>query len=92
MEAVFGTLTSLRDFQELIFNGDTAVNRRPKHRWKGCDTIAGRYLEDINLSGAFMKELSIGAREFHVPPNEIPDILPQQLLMLKVAAAAMAGR
>jgi PfaB family protein len=89
MEAVFGSLTSLRDFQELIFNGDTAVNRRPKHRWKGCDTIAGRYLEDINLSGAFMRELSIGAREFHVPPNEIPDILPQQLLMLKVAAAAM---
>jgi acyl transferase domain-containing protein len=89
MEAVFGSLTSLRDFQELIFNGDTLIDRRPEHRWKGCDTIAGRFLEDKNLSGAFVKELSIAVREFHVPPNEIPDILPQQLLMLKVAATAM---
>jgi len=89
METVFGSLTSLRDFQELIFNGNTVIDSRPEHRWKGCDTIAGRYLKDLNPGGAFVKELSIAAREFHVPPNEIPDILPQQLLMLKVASAAM---
>ena len=89
METVFGSLTSLRDFQELTFNGKTDIDRRPEHRWKGCDRIAGHYLEDLSLSGAFVKELSIGAREFHLPPNEIPEILPQQLLMLKVASAAM---
>jgi PfaB family protein len=89
MEAVFGTLTSLRDFQELIFKGGNVIDSRPEHRWKGCDAIAGRYLEDLNLIGAFVKELSIAAREFHLPPKEIPEILPQQLLMLKVASTAM---
>jgi len=89
MEAVFGSLTSLRGFQELIFRGNTIIDERPEHRWKGCDRIAGRYLEDLSLTGAFVKELSIAAGEFHVPPKEIPEILPQQLLMLKVASAAM---
>ncbi len=89
LEAAFGSLTSLRGFQELIFNGNTIFGSRPAHRWKGCDTIAGRYLEELNLTGAFVKELTIAAGEFHLPPKEIPQILPQQLLMLKVAAAAM---
>ena len=89
MEAVFGSLTSLREFQELIFRGDTNIDRRPEHRWKGCDPVAGRYIGNLGLTGGFMEELSIAAGEFHLPPNEIPEILPQQLLMLKVASAAL---
>ena len=89
MEAVFGSISSLRDFQELIFNGDTNIDRRPEQRWKGCDPVAGRYLENLGLTGGFMEELSIAAGEFHLPPKEIPQILPQQLLMLKVASTAL---
>jgi len=89
MEAVFGSLPSLREFQEIIFNGDTNIDRRPEHRWKECDKVAGRYLENFELTGGFMEELSIAPGEFHIPPKEIPDILPQQLLMLKVAATAL---
>ena len=89
MAAVFGSMTSLRDFQELIFNGKTDINRRPEQRWKGCDTLAGRHLAGTELTGGFIKELSIAAGQFHLPPNEIPQILPQQLLMLKVAADAL---
>ena len=36
-----------------------------------------------------MNELSLNLREFRMPPNEIPDILLQHLLMLKVSADAM---
>jgi len=89
MEAVFGSMTSLRAFQELIFNGDTNIDKRPEHRWRGCDPVAGRYIENLGLTGGFMEELSIAAGEFHLPPKEIPEILPQQLLMLKVASAAL---
>ena len=89
MEAVFGSLTSLRDFQELIFNGKTDFNQRSEQRWKGCDEHAGHHLSGAELTGGFIKELSIAPAEFHVPPNEIPQILPQQLLMLKVAAGAL---
>ncbi len=89
MEAVFGPLSSLRDFQELIFKGDTNIGKRPEHRWKGCDAVAGRCLADLELTGGFMEELSLAAGEFHTPPKEIPEILPQQLLMLKVASNAL---
>ena len=36
-----------------------------------------------------MNHLKIGIKEFRIPPKEIPDILPQHLLMLQVAADAM---
>ncbi|MBW2439823.1 MAG: type I polyketide synthase [Deltaproteobacteria bacterium] len=89
MATVFGSLTTLRAAQEIILNGDTHIHKRPEHRWKGCETIAESHRVNPGLTGAFVKELSIAAGEFHVPPKEIPEILPQQLLMLKVASAAM---
>jgi len=89
MEAVFGSLASLRAFQEAVLSGDTTIGERPAGRWKGCENIAARYLENLSLYGGFMDELSLDVGAFHIPPNEIPDILPQHLLMLKVAAGAM---
>ncbi len=89
MGTVFGSVTSLRDFQELIFNGKTNIKPRPGHRWKGCDRAADSVLDSQSFIGGFCRDISIAAGEFHIPPKEIPDILPQQLLMLKVAAAAM---
>ncbi len=89
MEASFGSTTSLRDFQELIFNGKSNISQRPAQRWKGCDRIAERYLNASALKGGYCNELQFAPGEFQIPPNEIPDILPQQLLMLKVAAGAM---
>jgi 3-hydroxymyristoyl/3-hydroxydecanoyl-(acyl carrier protein) dehydratase len=43
----------------------------------------------VNLTGSFMEEIVLERGEFRIPPLEIADILPQHLLMLKVAAAAM---
>ncbi len=39
--------------------------------------------------GAFLETLTVGVGEFRIAPNEIADLLPQQLLMLKAAAGAM---
>ncbi|CAB1057467.1 omega-3 polyunsaturated fatty acid synthase subunit, PfaB / omega-3 polyunsaturated fatty acid synthase subunit, PfaC [Olavius sp. associated proteobacterium Delta 1] len=89
MEASFGSATSLRDFQELIFNGNSNIGERPRQRWKGCDRVAEQHLGAHSLKGGYCHELLFATGEFHIPPNEIPDILPQQLLMLKVAAGAM---
>ena len=89
MGAAFGSLKSLKDFQEVIFKDKSIIIKRPKHRWKGCDTIAETYLDKRAAYGGFMDKLSLNAGEFRIPPSEIPDILPQQLLMLKVSAKAM---
>ena len=62
---------------------------RPHQRWKDCDKIAEHYLGQRPMPGGFIQELTLDVAEFRIPPNEIPDILPQHLLMLKVAANAM---
>jgi 3-hydroxymyristoyl/3-hydroxydecanoyl-(acyl carrier protein) dehydratase/3-oxoacyl-(acyl-carrier-protein) synthase len=89
METVFGSLPSLRAFQEAVLNGRTNISHRPQQRWKGCDNIAEQYLRQHHMPGGFIKELTLNVGEFRIPPNEIRDILPQHLLMLKVAANAM---
>ncbi len=89
MSVAFGPITSLREFQETVFNGRSIVADRPPDRWKGCDGMLERCGVWLPRKGGFMRRLPIGISEFRIPPNEIPDILPQHLLMLKVAAAAM---
>lgn len=89
METSFGPLTSLRDFQETIFKGESIIGKRPEKRWRGCDKTADMHIGGELPYGGFMEKLILDFGEFHIPPNEIPDILPQHLLMLKVAAGAM---
>jgi len=40
-------------------------------------------------SARFLHELKIPLGKYHIPPNELPELLPQQSLMLDVAAAAL---
>jgi len=90
MEAVFGSIRNLREFQEVIFNGESIIADRPKSRWKSCDNYAAqRFLDLASLPGAFIDEFSVDITDFRIPPNEIRDILPQHLLMLKIAIRAM---
>ena len=89
MGAAFGSLKSLKDFQEVVFKDKSVIRKRPEDRWKGCDTVAETYLDKRAAYGGFMDKLSLNAGEFRIPPNEIYDILPQHLLMLKVSADAM---
>jgi PfaB family protein len=90
MDAVFGLSDSLQSFQEMIFTGASAARKRPGKRWCGTDHIAKKHMGSDIPYGAFMDEISVLIGEFHIPPNEIPDMLAQHLLMLKVAANALA--
>ena len=89
MAAKIGTLKNLREFQEAIFNGESSIRKRPEFRWREADDIAEEFLDGQGKWGAYMEDFSLYAGEFSIPPKEIPDILTQQLLMLKVAAAAL---
>jgi len=91
MEAIFGFSKSLRDFQETILSGKSTMVEKPKDRWIGCDGIANRHLGRQSFYGGFMDKLSLDIGDFRIPPNEICDILPQQLLMLQAAAGAMVN-
>lgn len=85
-----GSLETLREFQETVFNGRPAFTRRPDHRWKAMDRAGTALLGKACDIGAFIGDISMEIGRFHIPPNEIPEIIPQHLLMLKVAGDALA--
>jgi PfaB family protein len=90
MDIRVGPLDGLRAFQEALFNGRPAFRRRPESRWRGADDFAFRLLGERGGNGAYLESVAVRPGEFGVPPREIPDILPQQLLMLQAAAGALA--
>ena len=90
MAAAFGPLQTLRDLQETLFNGRSVLSSPPARRWRGCDGMMDAMQVGKPLTGGFLEGISVAPGEFHTPPSEIPDILMQQTLMLKVAAGAMA--
>jgi 3-hydroxymyristoyl/3-hydroxydecanoyl-(acyl carrier protein) dehydratase len=87
MAAAIGPAATLEDFRQAVFSGAPIYRQRPADRWKGCDAVLP---DGMHPHGSFMEEIVLAAGEFRIPPLEIPDILPQHLLMLQVAAAAMA--
>lgn len=89
MEAHVGELCSLGEFQELVLSGASAIRPRSADRWRGCDELATEQLDGRAMPGAYIDALHVDVGEFRVPPSEIPEILPQQMLMLQVVAEAL---
>ena len=89
MGTAFGEFDTLTEFQTHVFRGIPMIGKRPEHRWKGCENTLNVSTGFENLYGAFIPKVTIQESSFHIPPNEIFDMLPQQLLMLKTAAAAL---
>jgi PfaB family protein len=80
MAAHFGPWTDLRQFQERIFGA--AAEPKPKvNGW----SLANQPCPP----GFFIEELHVRTDRFRIPPKELEEMLPQQLLMLQVAAAAL---
>jgi acyl transferase domain-containing protein/3-hydroxymyristoyl/3-hydroxydecanoyl-(acyl carrier protein) dehydratase len=76
-----GSLDSLERFSTTLFSGGTALSNRPETRWKSPSLRA--------LQGGWIEALEIPMGRFKVPPLELSSVLPQQLLMLEVAANAV---
>ena len=47
-------------------------------------------LDQTPFSGFYLDEVNVAAEQFRIPPREMEEMLPQQLIMLQTAAAAMA--
>ena len=89
MESIIGSIPSLQQFESAVFHGEKNFSLIPERRWKDSQNVFEQNVIEPGTGGNMLDELAIALDEFHIPPKEIPDILPQHLLMLKVAAAAM---
>jgi acyl transferase domain-containing protein/3-hydroxymyristoyl/3-hydroxydecanoyl-(acyl carrier protein) dehydratase len=76
--------------QKSMLSGESALRPRPPDRWRGCDDLVADRLGNRALPGAYIDSLRVNVGEFHMPPSEIPEVLPQQMLMLQVVAGALA--
>ena len=90
MAAAFGDAADIGRFADAALSGGVWKRPRPAHRWKGAEAALPGAVSAAMNCGAFMDELLVGIGEFKIPPSEIPDILPQHLLMLRVAGRALA--
>ncbi len=90
MACTFGPLEGLHDFEQAVNSNVPVFVNRPPERWKGCDTVAERFLGDWGQKGVYSESVRVKLGMYQIPPNEIGDVIPQQLMMLNVAANAMA--
>lgn len=82
MSAHVGPWSDLQRFQERVLGGDNVATPQPKvNGWQLAETASppGFYIEDLRLP----------TDRFRIPPKELEETLPQQLLMLQAAATAL---
>ncbi len=82
MDARFGPWNSLRSFHERVLGGQSADPQPPRHDWGVLDAAS--------FPGFYVERLEIAADRFRIPPRELQEALPQQVLMLQAADAALA--
>ncbi|HEV2946093.1 MAG TPA: beta-ketoacyl synthase N-terminal-like domain-containing protein [Gemmataceae bacterium] len=97
----FGPWSNRQSFQERVFRAQRVNNGlsqggdqpRPPNHWWGAEESAwleGDGLSAASFKGHFIEQLSVPADQFRIPPKELEEMLPQQVLMLMVAAEAVS--
>ena len=89
MAAQIGSLSSLSEFRKAVFNGRPVFSSVVPSRWYGCESFVQKWNGNKVPKGAYIESFDFIKGEFNIPPNELPDIIPQHLLMLKTALTAM---
>jgi len=93
MDARFGPWQSLRSYQERVLGGDPTAEPTLPRNWWGTEESTWFRNEGLNetpFKGYYLDEFPVAAEQYRIPPREMEEMLPQQLLMLQSAASAMA--
>lgn len=94
MDAYFGQWSSLKAFQERIQDQNAKEEPVQKENWFGVPQahwFKENYPEGFPFKGFPLEEISVKPGEFRIPPKELEEMLPQQLLMLKIAEGALSN-
>ncbi len=91
MGTYFGPWKNLREFQERILGGDNTKATDFNRQWWGVlesDWFKKSGYNRSSFQGYYIDQLNIGMGNYRIPPNELKEMLPQQLVMLLVADQA----
>ena len=96
MDCLFGSAQTLAEFNTLLDTQQNTFRELPDKRWKGLEQSAAvKQTLGLNKApkGGYIDSFDIDFLRFKVPPNEHDCLIPQQLMMMKVAdnAARDAG-
>ncbi len=91
LAAHYGPWSEPHELRQRFFGVDDKVQPTPPAHWWGAGE--SRWLQQIFPNGLpqgfCLEQIGVAAGEFRIPPTEMAEMLPRQLLMLKVAAAAL---
>jgi len=84
METITKECSSLDDFSDIIYGKKRIEQALPGSRWKktGVKSIKEK-------PGYYMDRITPRLGEFHIPPNQMEDILPQHIALLTAAKGAL---
>ena len=94
MDAFFGGCHGLDAFDRTIYDGTQHFIPVPPERWQGIDT-QNEWLKNNGFEkgeaplGAYIQDFDMDFLHFKIPPRDEDQLIPQQLLMLKVADNAI---
>ncbi len=94
MDAFFGGCHGLDAFDRSIYDGTQHFIPVPSQRWQGIDA-QNELLKHYGFEkgeaplGAYIQDFEMDFLHFKIPPREEDQLIPQQLLMLKVADNAI---
>ncbi len=92
MDAHFGDCEGLDNFTDTVLNAKQHFRQLPEKRWKGIERESA-LLDGLENSqaplGAYIEQFDLDFLRFKVPPNENDRLIPQQLIMMKVAENAL---
>ncbi len=89
MAAQVGRWPDLESFQKRVLYGEDAAAPAERKSWRGLGAEEIRRVWGGGSPGYYLDDLSIPIERFHIAPRELAEMLPQQLLMLEVARAAL---
>ena len=92
MDCLVGHCANLADFSQLMISNANTFRELPTQRWKGINTQQlVKYTVGVNKApkGGYVEQFDIDFLRFKVPPNPQDCLIPQQLMMMKVADNAI---
>ncbi|MCP4163886.1 MAG: 3-hydroxyacyl-[acyl-carrier-protein] dehydratase FabA [Deltaproteobacteria bacterium] len=94
MDVHFGRFDTLEKFESAIYDGKNSFRNLPEKRWMGLDKNSD-LLKEYGLTGgkppkgSYIESFDLDCLRFKIPPNPDDRLIPQQLLILKVADRAL---